>query len=195
MEQFIKILNSPFGLLVAGAIISGLLVQYLTSKWQQRNWIFQQRFTTQRTMFEKELVQKYKVLEDINGAVATILTHCQMVVVGYMKRVSSQQRNDEIRNYNDAVMKWETDFRVYVIRLKTIFEDNEIPEMWNTIKKERDNLDVALYRLTSQKQRSSEDALLLIEKISNMTVDLSQDMLAEINKMKNRPFGDEAQIT
>ena len=195
MEQFIKILNSPFGLLVTGAIISGLLVQYITSKWQQRNWIFQQRFTTQRTKFEKELLQKYRVLEDINGAVATILTHCQMVVVGYMKRVSSQQLKEEIINYNEAVMKWETEFRIYVIRLKTIFEDKEIPELWNTIKKERDNLDVALYTLTSQNQGSPEDSLLLIEKISNMTVDLSQHMLTEINKMKNRPFGDEAQIT
>lgn len=192
MEQFIEILNSPIGLLVTGAIISGLLVQYITSKWQQRNWLFQQRFTTQRTKFEKELLQKYKVLEDINGAVATILTYCQMIVVGYMKRVSSQQRKEEIINYNEAVMKWETEFRIYMIRLKTIFEDKEIPELWNTIKKERDNLDVALYTLTSQNQGLPEDSLLLIENISNITVDLSQHMLTEINKMKNRPFGDEA---
>jgi hypothetical protein len=192
MEQFIEILNSPIGLLVTGAIISGLFVQYITSKWQQRNWLFQQRFTTQRTKFEKELLQKYKVLEDINGAVATILTYCQMIVVGYMKRVSSQQRKEEIINYNEAVMKWETEFRIYMIRLKTIFEDKEIPELWNTIKKERDYLDVALYTLTSQNQGLPEDSLLLIEDISNITVDLSQHMLTEINKMKNRPFGDEA---
>ncbi len=102
MEQFIKILNSPFGLLVSGTIISGLLVQYITAKWQQGNWIFQQRFTTQRTKFEKEMLQKYKVLEDINGTVATILTHCQMVVVGYTKRVSSQQQKEMTRNYNEA---------------------------------------------------------------------------------------------
>src|SRR5215831_8250899 len=117
MQQLLNILNAPFGLLVAGAIISGLLVQSITFKWQQRNWLFQQRFTSERTKFEKELEQKYKILEDINKAVAAILTHSQWVVVGHIKGVPPQQQNAEIEDYNKAVMKWETDFRIYVIRL------------------------------------------------------------------------------
>src|ERR1700675_1770749 len=91
-------------------------VELPTFKWQQRNWLFQQRFTSERTKFEKELEQKYKILEDINGAVAAILTHSQSVVVGHIKEVPPQQQIAEIEDYNKAVMKWETDFRIYVIR-------------------------------------------------------------------------------
>ncbi len=189
MEELVSILNSPFGLLVAGAIISGLLVQYITAKWQQRNWLFQQLFAAERAKFEKGLEHKYKVLEDINGAVAGILTHSQLVVVGYMKGVPQQQRNELMHNYNEMVTKWNTDFRIYVIRLKTFFADKELSVLWDAIKKERDNLDVALYMLTAQNQGLPEDSLGLIEKISNMTIDLSQHMFAEINKMKQRGFG------
>jgi len=195
MQQLLSILNAPFGLLVAGAIISGLLVQSITFKWQQRNWIFQQRFTSERTKFDKELEQKYKILEDINGTVATTLTHSQWVVVGHMKGVGVQQQNVEVQDYNGAVMKWEMDFRIYVIRLQTFFADKELPTLWEAIKKDRDSLDVAIYMLTARNRGSSEDALKLIDKISRMTVDLSQRMFGEINRMKQRDFGGEVQDT
>lgn len=186
MEQLMLILNSPFGLLVAGAIISGLFVQYITSKWQQRNWIFQQSFTTERAKFEKELEQKYRALESINQAVSVILTHSQLVIVGHMKRVQSQQKNEQMRKYNEAVIEWETEFSIWGIRLNTFFTDKELPAVWNAIKKERDNLDIAIYLLTAQNEGTPEDNLKLIERISNMTIDLSRRMLEEINNMKQR---------
>ncbi len=184
MEQLMMFLNSPFGLLVAGAIISGLFVQYITSKWQQRNWIFQQSFTAERAKFEKELEQRYQVLESINQAVSEILTHSQLVVVGHMKEVPSQQKNEQMRKYNEAVIEWETKFSIWGIRLKTFFTDKELPAAWDAIKKERDNLDVALYLLTAQNKGTPEDNLKLIEHISNLTIDLSQRMHKEINNMK-----------
>jgi hypothetical protein len=184
MEQIVKVLNSPFGLLVAGAVISGLLVQYVTSKWQERSWLFQQRFTSERAKFEKELEQKYKVLEEINAAVAAVLTHSQWVVVGNMKGVPQPQQDELIRNYNEAVMKWEMDFRIYVIRLKTFYSSRELPALWEAIKKQRDDLDVSIYMVISGNRGAPEDPLKLIEQISNLATNLSQHMLAEINQMK-----------
>ena len=184
MQQLVKFLNSPFGLLIAGAVISGLLVQYITSKWQQRNWVFQQVFTAERTKFDKELEQRYRALEGVNEAVSVILTHSQLVVVGHMKGVQSQQKNEQMQKYNEAVIQWETEFSIWGIRLETFFADKELPKLWGTIKKERDNLDLALYMLTARKQGTPEDILKLIKQISDMTIDLSQRMLEEINNMK-----------
>jgi len=195
LEQIMKILNSPFVLLVAGAIISGLFVQYVTSKWQERSWIFQQRFTSEKAKFERELEQKYKVLEEINAAVAAVLTHSQLVVVGQMKGVPQQQQNELIRNYNEAVTKWEVDFRIYVIRLKTFYSNQELPALWEAIKKQRDDLDVAIYMVTSGNRGAPEDSLKLIEQISNMTTNLSRHMFAEINQMKGSGWGATAHST
>ena len=57
-----------------------------------------------------------------------------------------------------------------------------------SIKKERDSLDVAIYLLTAQGQGSPDECLALINKISDMTVVLSQRMFAEIGQMKQRSF-------
>ncbi len=184
MQQLVKFLNSPFGLLIAGAVISGLLVQYITSKWQQRNWVFQQVFTAERTKFDKELEQRYRALEGVNEAVSVILTHSQLVVVGHMKGVQSQQKNEQMQKYNEAVIQWETEFSIWGIRLETFFADKELPKLWGAIKKERDNLDLALYMLTARNQGTPEDILKLIKQISDMTIDLSQRVLEEINNMK-----------
>ncbi|NNF99462.1 MAG: hypothetical protein HKM93_08790 [Desulfobacteraceae bacterium] len=184
MQQIVKFFNSPFGLLVAGALISGLFVQYITVKWQQRNWILQQVFTAERTKFDKELEQRYRTLEGVNQAVSIILTQSQLVVIGHMKGVQSQQKNDQIQKYNEAVTQWETDFRIWGIRLQVFFTNKDFPDLWAAIKKERDNLDLALYMLTSRQQGAPEDILNLIKQISDMTIDLSQRMLEEINSMK-----------
>ena len=184
MQQLVKFLNSPFGLLIAGALISGLLVQYITSKWQQRNWVFQQKFTAERTKFDKELEQRYRALEGVNEAVSVILTHSQLVVVGHMKGVQSQQKNEQMQKYNEAVIQWETEFSIWGIRLETFFADKELPKLWSAIKKKRDNLDLALYMLTARKQGTPEENLKLIKQISGMTIDLSQRMLKKINNMK-----------
>jgi len=184
MQLLVKFLNSPFGLLIAGAVISGLLVQYITSKWQQRNWVFQQVFTAERIKFDKELEQRYRALEGVNEAVSVILTHSQLVVVGHMKGVQSQQKNEQMQKYNEAFIQWETEFSIWGIRLETFFAAKELPKLWGAIKNERDNLDLALYMLTARKQGTPEDILKLIKQISDMTVDLSQRILEEINNMK-----------
>jgi hypothetical protein len=184
MQKIIKFFNSPFGLLIAGAIISGLLVQYITIKWQQRNWVFQQIFTAEKTKFDKGFEQRYRVLEGVNEAVSVILTSSQAVVVGHMKGVQSRQKKEQIQKYNEAVIQWETEFSIWGIRLETFFVDKELPKLWDTIKKERDILDQKIYNLIAQKKGNSEDILKLKKQISDKTIALSHLMLKEINNMK-----------
>jgi hypothetical protein len=190
MEQLMKIVNSPFVLLVTGAIVSGLFVQYITSRWQQRHWIFQQSFTAARAKFDKELDQRYRALEGVNQAVSAILTYSQLVIVGYVKRVHSKQWEEQKRAYNKAVIEWERAFSTWGIRLRTFFTDTELPAVWSTIKDERDHLDRRIYCLTERDEGTPEDNLKLVEQISNLTVDLSQRMLKEINGMKQSNLAD-----
>lgn len=186
MEQLLTILNSPFGLLVSGALISGIIVQFITSRWQQRSWIFQQSYAAEKAKFEKELEQRYEALENINQAITKILTHSQLVVVGHMKKIPSAQQNDNMRKYNEAVIAWEMDYSIWGIRLQTFFMDQELLALWSAIKKMRDDLDIAIYMLTASKKGAPADSLKLIEQISNKTVTLSQRMLEEINQMAQR---------
>jgi len=179
-------LNSNFGLLISGAVISGLVVQYITSRWQRRSWIFQQRYMAEKATFDKELDQKYKLLEDINTAVATVLSYSRFALAAYVKSVSQEQLNQQILSYNDAVLKWESDFGLYSIRLRTLFHNEETLKQWESIKARRDDLDVAIYELTSGSQKSTEGVFALLETIPDLTVGLSRQMIAEIQAMKSR---------
>lgn len=146
--------------------------------------MFQQEFTAEKTKFDKELEQRYRALEGVNEAVSVILTHSQLVIVGHMKGVQPQQKTEQIQKYNEAVLQWETEVSIWGIRIETFFADKQLPNLWGAIKKERDNLDLALYMLTARKQGTPEDVLKLIKQISGMTIDLSQRMLKEINNIK-----------
>ena len=191
MQSLLEFLNSNFGLLISGAVISGLIVQYITSRWQRRSWIFQQRYTAEKATFDKELDQKYKLLEDTNTAVATVLAHSRFALAAYVKRVSAEQLSQQITNYNDAVLKWESDFGLYSIRLRTLFHNEETLKEWEAIKARRDQLDVAIYELTTGSQESSDGAFALLEKTADQTIELSRRMIAEIQEMKNRSWENE----
>jgi len=186
MNALLEFLNSNFGVLVSGAIISGLIVQYITSSWQQRSWIFQQQYTAEKATFDKELDQKYKLLEDINTAVAAVLAHSRFALAAYAKAVPKGQLKRQISNYNDAVLKWESDFGLYSIRLRTLFHDEETLKQWGLIKARRNDLDVAVDELSSGSHKSIEGAFTLLETITDLTVELSRHMIVEIQAMKSR---------
>src|SRR5687767_11041068 len=116
MKELLDFLNSNFGVLISGAVISGLFVQYITSRWQRRSWVLQQQYMAEKATFDRELDQKYKLLEDINTAVAAVLAHSRFAIAAYVKSVSAEQLNQQISNYNDAVLKWESDVGLYSIR-------------------------------------------------------------------------------
>lgn len=190
MKELLDFLNSNFGVLISGAVISGLFVQYITSRWQQRSWVFQQQYTAEKAKFDRELDQKYKLLEDINTAVAAVLAHSRFAIAAYLKSVPKEQWDQQMSNYNDAMLKWESDFGLCSIRLKTLFHNEETLKQWESIKARRDDLDVAIYELTSGSENSPEGAFALLEQISDLTVGLSRHMIAEIQAMKSRPWAE-----
>jgi hypothetical protein len=88
-QRLLKTLNTPLGLPVIGAIISGLLVPYVTDQWQRQSWIFQQEFTLEKSKFDQQLDQKYKILDEVNQALADILTYSESVTVMKQKGAST----------------------------------------------------------------------------------------------------------
>lgn len=48
MDDIARFVNSPLGLLLAGSLVSGIIVQFIVSRWQRQNWIFQQQFTDRK---------------------------------------------------------------------------------------------------------------------------------------------------
>jgi hypothetical protein len=185
MKALLEFLNSNFGLLISGAVFSGLVVQYITSRWQRRSWLFQQQYMAEKATFDKELDQKYKLLEDINAAVAAVLAHSRFALAAYVKSVPPEQLNQQILSYNEAVLKWESDFGLYSIRLRTLFRNEETLKQWESIKARRDDLDVAIYELTTGSQKPAESVFALLETTSDLTVELSRHMIAEIQAMKS----------
>jgi hypothetical protein len=102
-----------------------------------------------------------------------------------VKSVPAEQLSQQILSYNDAVLKWESDFGLYSIRLRTLFPNEETLKQWESIKARRDDLDVAIYELTSGTQKSTKSVNTLLETISDLTVGFSRDMIAEIKAMRN----------
>jgi hypothetical protein len=186
MNSLLEFLNSKFGLLLSGAIISGVCVQYLSAAWQRRNWIFQQTYTAEQALFEKELDQKYKLLEEINAAAAAILAHSRFVIAAHVKGVPEAQQNELVVSYNQAVLKWDADFGLYSIRLRTLFHKGEPIKRLEAIKRVRDESDVEIFQLTAGTERSPERALSQLEEITTLTVELSRHLIAEIQSMKDR---------
>ncbi len=186
MKKIYSFLNSPLGLLLCGATISGLLVPIITFKWQENEWYNQQEFTAKQSLFQKNLDEKYRLVTEANEALADILTHSQLVAVCCQKNVSSKQMNSEINKYNDAVTKWEKKYHVIKINLEAFFTTDSIFLEWETIKKLRDKLDVILYRLQSSKSIKVGKTIALINDITAKQVHLSKLMLAEIKFSKRK---------
>ena len=43
MEEIARFVNSPLGLLLTGSLVSGLIVQFIVSRWQRQNWILDRK--------------------------------------------------------------------------------------------------------------------------------------------------------
>lgn len=112
MKALLDFLNSNFGGIVSGAIISGLFVHFITSSWQRRSWVFQQQFAAAKTDNEATLTK------------------------------------------------------------------------WESIRTQHEQLDLAIYELSQARVKLPESALTLLETISSLTVELSRQMIADIQEMR-----------
>jgi hypothetical protein len=144
LRDMVRFLNSPFGLLLAGSLISGLIVQYIVSHWQQQNWIFQQQFTNRTAQMNKQLDAKYQLLDDINRAASKVFTYAYNVAMGYGQHVPKQQLAVRLDAYNAAVTEWNVDVLRLRLRLQVHFGSDPLLKQFDVIVKHLTELDLAI---------------------------------------------------
>jgi hypothetical protein len=185
MDEIARFVNSPLGLLLAGSLVSGLIVQFIVSRWQRQNWVFQQQFTDRKARTDKRLEAQYALLEAINRAVAKILTQSQNVAVGYIKGIPPKQLAGVIETYNTAEDEWEMNARGFRLQLQVYFRTDGLIKQWDAIKQQRDELDVAIYQLSTG-EKTPEECLPQISALSEAVEKLSRMMYEEINRQEEQ---------
>ena len=183
MKNIQSFLNSSFGLLLSGAVLSGLIIPVVTFKWQDKQWYNQQVFTAKQALFQKELDSKYQLVTEANEALADILTHSQIVAVCYKKGVYQKQLNDEINNYNNAVKRWEKKSNVIKINLEAFFHNKEIFKEWAEIKRYRNSLDLLISEIKTDKRKIGA-AFQTIQALTQKQKKKKKKMIMEIEKIK-----------
>ncbi len=170
LDDVTNFLNSPIGLLLVGSLVSGVIVQFIVM------W-----YTDRQTRLHKQVEAQFELLDAINRAVAKILSRSQELAACYQKRVGREQLASETEAYNDAEFEWEVDARGFWLQLRVYFNTELIVRKWDTIKKERDALDVTIYELSTG-QATPDQCLQKIERISSDAAELCQMMYARIGK-------------
>jgi hypothetical protein len=162
MENLIVFLNSPFGLLLTGAFVSGLFVQFIVINWQnkrqEQNWVQQQRFTNSKIKMDRRLDEQYKLLEEINNAAFEMLARSEGYLEIYYKinkrlselsnatdayKVLNEQLSNETLDYNKVNDQWQIKVRTIPIKLRLYF-NTDLSEQWSSIKEQFDDIDRAI---------------------------------------------------
>lgn len=113
-------LSNPLLLLVVGAIISGLLIPYITAQWQNH---------------EKELELKTSLVTRISEALSKVLTEAQF----------SAANRTEQAEYLQAYYEWEVAQSSIGSYLRTYFPDTYIGEEWDKYA----NITTSFFRLAA----------------------------------------------
>src|SRR5215212_8378501 len=113
-------LSNPLLLLGVGAVISGLLVPYITSQWQNH---------------EKELELKTAVVTRLSESVSNVLTAAQFTTAEL----------PEVVDYYQAYYEWETASSAIGSYLRAYFPDANIEEEWD----EYANVTTSFFRLSA----------------------------------------------
>lgn len=112
-----SILRHPLTLLVAGAILSGLVIPWLTRQWQYR---------------QKSLEIRTALLAEISEAVMEFMMAVQFVHLGKQNRSSSSGlvRPEEQAEFDSAYKAWEVKSAIIGTKLQAYFPRSVIPENW-----------------------------------------------------------------
>jgi hypothetical protein len=104
MAEFLK---HPLTILLVGAVISGLLIPFITRRWQSH---------------QKALEIKTQLVSELSRSIMEIIMAVQFAHLG----ARSQKQAD----FDKAFREWEIQSAVIGTRLQAYFPDTTIPEEW-----------------------------------------------------------------
>jgi hypothetical protein len=128
-------LAHPLVLLVAGAVLSSLVIPSLTRRWQNH---------------QKELEVKTGLVAEITNAVTSLVMAVQFAELG--SRTQSQEDLDE------AYRAWETEAAVIASKLRAYFPKAQLAREWSELARLTTNF-YALAGMSDRKQQFLQDLL------------------------------------
>lgn len=128
-----KGLQHPLVLLVVGFIMTGVVVQFLASSWQSREWNRQQTRLAQL----REVDQKYEVINEVNKALAEINAAENSVLRLFTNSLRADELTTEEReretNWGQAKKNWDVASGVLRQKVAVHFKDRQALALFDMI--------------------------------------------------------------
>ena len=97
---------------VLGFVLTGLIGNHLVQRWQQRNWLVQQRFLGH----EKEYFALKELADEISSLLGARIYHMQRLLLN-LRRSSDEQLLNRVADHDDIVKRWNERLTSFYVRL------------------------------------------------------------------------------
>lgn len=111
-DSFKEILSNQFLLLIVGGILTGLLIPYITTQWQNH---------------EKELEIKTNLVSKISEYVTRMLMAIQFVEVSQSRGINSSLTNEE---YDNEYRDWKINSDIIQSQINAYFPNIDVGKDW-----------------------------------------------------------------
>ena len=111
-DSFKEILSNQFLLLIVGGILTGLLIPYITTQWQNH---------------EKELEIKTSLVSKISEYVTRMLMAIQFVEVSQSRGINSSLTNEE---YDNEYRDWKINSDIIQSQINAYFPNIDLGKDW-----------------------------------------------------------------
>jgi hypothetical protein len=112
-DSFKEILSNQFFLLIIGGILTGILIPYITTQWQNH---------------EKELEIKTSLVSEISKSVTRMLMAIQFVEVSQSQGMNSSLTNEE---YDNEYRDWKINSDIIQSQISAYFPNIDLGKDWN----------------------------------------------------------------
>ena len=155
-----EILSNPFLLLIVGGILTGLLIPFITTQWQNH---------------EKELEIKTSLVSKISEYATRMLMAIQFVEVSQSRGTNSSLTNEE---YDNEYRDWKINSDILQSQISAYFPSTNIDKNWKKFSNAVENF----YALSGMGREDSR-----INFLQKIQTNLSNDVnLTTWNILKNR---------
>jgi hypothetical protein len=97
---------------VLGFVLTGVVGNHLVQRWQQRNWLIQQRFLGH----EKEYIALKDLADEIASLLGARIYNMQRLLLS-LRRSSDEQLVTRVADYEDIVKRWNERLTSFYVRL------------------------------------------------------------------------------
>jgi hypothetical protein len=97
---------------VLGFVLTGVVANHLVQRWQQRNWLIQQRFLGH----EKEYIALKDLADEIASLLGARIYNMQRLLFS-LRRSSDEQLVRRVADYEDIVKRWNERLTSFYVRL------------------------------------------------------------------------------